>query len=109
MRLLGAVAIVDRAEITQSLLHHAIPVSEFQMETLLFEACEVLLMLQFLQCVLHFILYTTRVRQANFLFHMAFHIQKRKLACRTLYKQRYISWYINRLGFGQAEFTSRRV
>jgi hypothetical protein len=26
-----------------------------------------------------------RVRQANFLFHMAFHIQKRKLACRTLY------------------------
>jgi hypothetical protein len=24
-----------------------------------------------------------RVRQANFLFHMAFHIQKRKLACRT--------------------------
>jgi hypothetical protein len=26
-----------------------------------------------------------RVQQANFLFHMAFHIQKRKLACRTLY------------------------
>jgi hypothetical protein len=26
-----------------------------------------------------------RVRQANFRFHMAFHIQKRKLACRTLY------------------------
>jgi hypothetical protein len=26
-----------------------------------------------------------RVRQDNFLFHMAFHIQKRKLACRTLY------------------------
>jgi hypothetical protein len=26
------------------------------------------------------------VRQANFLFHMAFHIQKRKLSCRTLYK-----------------------
>jgi hypothetical protein len=25
------------------------------------------------------------VRQANFLFYMAFHIQKRKLACRTLY------------------------
>jgi hypothetical protein len=25
------------------------------------------------------------MRQANFLFHMAFHIQKRKLACRTLY------------------------
>jgi hypothetical protein len=25
-----------------------------------------------------------RVRQANFLFHMAFHIQKRKLACRNL-------------------------
>jgi hypothetical protein len=25
-----------------------------------------------------------RVRQANFLFHMAFHIQKRKLACRTI-------------------------
>jgi hypothetical protein len=24
------------------------------------------------------------MRQANFLFHMAFHIQKRKLACRTL-------------------------
>jgi hypothetical protein len=28
-----------------------------------------------------------RVRQANFLFHMAFHIQKRMLACRTLYKR----------------------
>jgi hypothetical protein len=28
-----------------------------------------------------------RVRQANFLFHMAFHIKKRKLACRTLYYQ----------------------
>jgi hypothetical protein len=27
-----------------------------------------------------------RVRQANFLFHMAFHIQKRKLACRSLYE-----------------------
>jgi hypothetical protein len=27
-----------------------------------------------------------RVRQANFLFHMAFHVQKRKLSCRTLYK-----------------------
>jgi hypothetical protein len=27
-----------------------------------------------------------RVRQANFLFHMAFHIPKRKLAGRTLYK-----------------------
>jgi hypothetical protein len=26
-----------------------------------------------------------RVQQANFLFHMAFHIQKRRLACRTLY------------------------
>jgi hypothetical protein len=25
------------------------------------------------------------MRQANFLFHMAFHIQKRKLACHTLY------------------------
>jgi hypothetical protein len=27
-----------------------------------------------------------RVRQAKFLFHMAFHNQKRKLACRNLYK-----------------------
>jgi hypothetical protein len=27
-----------------------------------------------------------QVQQANFLFHIAFHIQKRKLACRTLYK-----------------------
>jgi hypothetical protein len=26
-----------------------------------------------------------RVRQSNFLFHMAFHIQKRKLAYRTLH------------------------
>jgi hypothetical protein len=26
-----------------------------------------------------------RVRQANFLFHMALAMQKRKLACRTLY------------------------
>jgi sulfite exporter TauE/SafE len=31
--------------------------------------------------------YEYRVRQANFLFHMAFHIQKRKLACHTLYKR----------------------
>jgi hypothetical protein len=30
-----------------------------------------------------------RVRQANFLFHMAFHIQTRRLACHTLYKQVY--------------------
>jgi hypothetical protein len=30
-----------------------------------------------------------RVRQANFLFHMAFHIQKRNLACRTLYNLAY--------------------
>jgi hypothetical protein len=29
-----------------------------------------------------------RVRQANFLFHMALHIQKRKLACHTLYYSR---------------------
>jgi hypothetical protein len=29
------------------------------------------------------VLVSYRVRQANFLFHMAFHIQKRKLACRT--------------------------
>jgi hypothetical protein len=28
-----------------------------------------------------------RVQQASFLFHIAFQIQKRKLACRTLYKQ----------------------
>jgi hypothetical protein len=26
-----------------------------------------------------------RVRQANFLCYMAFHVQKRKLACRTMY------------------------
>jgi hypothetical protein len=28
-----------------------------------------------------------QVRQANFLFHMAFHIQKRKLTCHTLYNR----------------------
>jgi hypothetical protein len=28
-----------------------------------------------------------RVQQANFLFHMAFHIQKRKLACCILYNE----------------------
>jgi hypothetical protein len=33
-----------------------------------------------------------RVRQANFLFHMAFHIQKRKLACRILYFTDLIQW-----------------
>jgi hypothetical protein len=30
-------------------------------------------------------LFDLLVRQDNFLFHMAFHIKKGKLACRTLY------------------------
>jgi hypothetical protein len=34
------------------------------------------------------------VRQANFLFHMAFHIQKRKLACRILYNERKYLLYL---------------
>jgi hypothetical protein len=33
----------------------------------------------------HSIIALYRVRPANFLFHMAFHIQKRKLTCHTLY------------------------
>jgi hypothetical protein len=35
------------------------------------------------------------LRQANFLFHMAFYIQKRKLACRTLYFR--TSWKLRRM------------
>jgi hypothetical protein len=40
------------------------------------------------------------VWQANFLFHMAFRIQKRKLACRTPYKTAGVNhlgvWYLQK-------------
>jgi hypothetical protein len=50
---------------------------KFEPMTLVFEQAKTIYALRIL------LLY--RVRQANFLFHMAFHIQKRKLACHTLY------------------------